>query len=182
VFLQIGPVSLPNFPVAAETWRTRTVAGLGTMQNMLLTTEYAFASWVHFWTLNGAPTLQFARIPNADGSLVIPEEETIVSAISNYQGNSTDLYIMMGTSCLMHHRSTQHLLTSFTTPTAPGASSYPMVTFNALMIRSKSMPDYTKAKALVDWIYWSQTETSAAQIARSYDELFPALCSTCSCF
>jgi hypothetical protein len=86
------------------------------MQNMLLTTEYAFASWVHFWTLNGAPTLKFARIPNADGSLVIPEEETIVSAISNYQGNSTDLYIMMGTSCLMHRRSTQHLLTSFRNP------------------------------------------------------------------
>jgi len=30
------------------------------------------------------------------------------------------------------------------------------------------MPDLAKAQALVDWIYWTQTDTSAAQIARSY--------------
>ena len=71
------------------------------MQNLLLQTEHVFAGWVHFWTLNGAPTLQFARIPNVDGGLVIPEEETIVSAISHYQGASTDLYIMMGAFIIM---------------------------------------------------------------------------------
>jgi hypothetical protein len=66
------------------------------MQDLLLQTEHVFAGWVHFWTLNGAPTLQFARIPNVDGGLVIPEEDTIVSAISHYQGASTNLYIKMG--------------------------------------------------------------------------------------
>jgi hypothetical protein len=49
-----------------------------------------------------------------------------------------------------------------------GADSYPMVTFNAFMVRTQTMPDFTKAQALVDWIYWSQTDSSAAQIARSY--------------
>jgi hypothetical protein len=44
-----------------------------------------------------------------------------------------------------------------------------MVTFNALMIRTETMRDFTKAQALVDWIYWSQTDSSAAQIASSYD-------------
>jgi hypothetical protein len=43
-----------------------------------------------------------------------------------------------------------------------------MVTFNALMVRSETMPDLAKAQALVDWIYWTQTDTNARQIARSY--------------
>jgi hypothetical protein len=43
-----------------------------------------------------------------------------------------------------------------------------MVTFNALMVRSETMPDLAKAQALVDWIYWSQTDINARQIARSY--------------
>ena len=58
--------------------------------------------------------------------------------------------------------------TNGNTNAAPGPESYPMVTFNALMVRSETMPDLAKAQALVDWIYWTQTDTSAAQIARSY--------------
>jgi hypothetical protein len=147
-------VALPVFPVVQqEPARTRPLAGLSTMQNLLLSTPYAFASWVHFWTLNGAPTLNFVQLPNAQGNLVYPNETTIVSAITNHKGASTDLYIMM----------------------SEGADSYPMVTFNAFMVRTRTMPDLTKAKALVDWIYWTQTDASAAQIARSANMVVASL-------
>ncbi len=140
-------MSLPTFPVVVEEpARTRGIGGLGSMQNLLLSTPNIFAAWVHFWTLNGSPTLNFVQLPNAAGNLVYPNETTIVSAITNHKGASTDLYIML----------------------SGGADSYPMVTFNAFMVRTKTMPDYAKAQALVDWIYWSQTDSSAAQIARSY--------------
>jgi hypothetical protein len=169
-------LSLPSFPVVSEEpARTRGIGGLGSMQNLLLNTPYIFAAWVHFWTLNGAPTLNFVQLPNANGNLVYPNETTIVAAITNHKGPSTDLYIML----------------------AEGVDSYPMVTFNAFMVRTETMPDYAKAQALVDWyadhlalvlpshsssgvwcsdaplcllfrIYWTQTDATAAQIARSY--------------
>jgi len=46
--------------------------------------------------------------------------------------------------------------------------SYPMVSYDAVILRSKSMPNFTKAQALVNWIYWTQTNSLAAQIARAY--------------
>lgn len=43
-----------------------------------------------------------------------------------------------------------------------------MVSYDAVILRSKSMPNFTKAQALVNWIYWTQTNSLAAQIARAY--------------
>jgi hypothetical protein len=54
---------------------------------------------------------QLLQLPNAAGNLVYPNETTIVSAITNHKGASTDLHIML----------------------ADGAGSYPMVTINAFM-------------------------------------------------
>ncbi len=41
-----------------------------------------------------------------------------------------------------------------------------MVTYNSLMVRTRDMPDCNKAKALVDWIYWTQTDEDASSLAQ----------------
>ncbi|NEJ83367.1 hypothetical protein GR268_43640, partial [Rhizobium leguminosarum] len=51
---------------------------------------------------------------------------------------------------------------------SPGAASWPIAAYNQFLVYTRDMNDCSKAKALVDWIYWSQTDSSAAQIARSY--------------
>jgi len=50
---------------------------------------------------------------------------------------------------------------------APGRESYPMVGYDAIIVRSKSMPNFTKAQVLIEWIYWTQTNSLAQQIAAS---------------
>jgi hypothetical protein len=91
--------------------RTITTSGLGAMQTALDNTKYIFSWWVHFLTLNSAPTLQFAQIPNAEGRYVTPNDVTIVSAITNHQGSPTDLFIMLCT-CSSHTRHASRTRTS----------------------------------------------------------------------
>lgn len=43
-----------------------------------------------------------------------------------------------------------------------------MVVISQLVVHGKEMTDRTKAQALVDWIYWTQTDPTAAQIAQKY--------------
>jgi len=42
-----------------------------------------------------------------------------------------------------------------------------MVGYDAIIVRSKSMPNFTKAQVLIEWIYWTQTNSLAQQIAAS---------------
>jgi hypothetical protein len=41
-----------------------------------------------------------------------------------------------------------------------------MANVHAFSVHQSSMADCTKAAALVDWIYWTQTSDDALQIAR----------------
>jgi hypothetical protein len=108
----VGPVALPTYPVAQQDPnRTIITSGLGAMQTALDDTKYIFSWWVHFLTLNSAPTLQFAQIPNAEGRYVTPNDVTIVSAITNHQGSPTDLFIMLCT-CIPHTRHARRTQTS----------------------------------------------------------------------
>jgi len=147
----VGATNSPTFPVVVEEpWRTIPVAGLGTMQELLIRTSNVFTIWFNYYVEN-IVILNFIQLPNSEGVYLWPNATTIEAAIQNYQGSPDDMFLMF----------------------SPGSMSYPMVSYDAVILRSKSMPNFTKAQALVNWIYWTQTNSLAAQIARASHVVLP---------
>ena len=55
----------------------------------------------------------------------------------------------------------------------PGPDSWPIVIFSSILFRSVTM-SLSEATALVDWIWWIQTDPSALRIANRYNTtLYP---------
>jgi hypothetical protein len=49
-----------------------------------------------------------------------------------------------------------------------GAQSWPMANLHTFIVHQSTMSDCTKAAALVDWIYWTQTSAAALDLAARY--------------
>ncbi len=43
-----------------------------------------------------------------------------------------------------------------------------MANMHSFVVHQSTMADCTKAKALVDWIYWTQTDPAALALAQQY--------------
>ena len=137
----IGYIGVPVYPVASEVNRTKPCATLNDA-TAAMRTPYAMGQGVSFTALSSA-TLRPASMKIND-TVLTPSRSSIVAGISN-AASPTDLLIL----------------------SSPGNGSWPMISTNALAVHSRDMVDCNKAKELVDWIYWTQTDTTAANIAQA---------------
>jgi len=95
--LQVGATNSPTFPVVVEEpWRTIPVAGLGTMQELLIRTSNVFTIWFNYYVEN-IVILNFIQLPNSEGVYLWPNATTIEAAIQNYQGSPDDMFLMFCT-------------------------------------------------------------------------------------
>jgi len=86
---------------------------------------------------------------NTAGRLVSPTTESVLSAIQDnvdLLNSGADIYTLYF---------------------APGENSWPIIAINSMIFHSRNMPDCRKAKALVDWIYWIQTDPFGKSIMDS---------------
>lgn len=53
-------------------------------------------------------------------------------------------------------------------PNGGSDESWPFTTYSSFLYRSSSMQDCAKARALADYLYWTQTNPVARQISERY--------------
>jgi hypothetical protein len=92
--------------------------------------------------------LGMADLINPAGNRVSPTYESLVSAIDDFSANASITNFVLGS----------------------GSGSWPMATYHQFIVHQSTMVDCTKAQGLIDWIYWSQTSTTAVELAQKYDD------------
>lgn len=141
---KVDSANLVTYPVVEqEPNRTLGLASLSDYPVQMRDNDYTFTTWVSFLALTTA-NVRVAKTINKAGNTIEVNTTTLRAAIE-YLEHPLDMY-------------TLH---------APGALSWPMINYNAFMVRTTAMTDCNKAAALVDWIYWTQTAESASDIADS---------------
>jgi hypothetical protein len=120
---------------------------------------------------------------NNDGVVVRANSTTIQSAVTNYvHTDPTYTGIILSTQlCLFKHAHHHAHLSdqncgnvsslSLSLRTGGGAESWPLAAVGSLIYRSRTMADCNKAKALADYMFYSQIDSGARLIAQR--------CTTC---
>jgi hypothetical protein len=108
---------------------------------------YSLGVWVY------EQTRQYRRLGVADlinpaGNRVSPTYESVTSAVNDFSADASIFNFVLGS----------------------GSGSWPMATYHRFIFYQSTMADCSKARALVDWIYWSQTSATAVDLARKYDQ------------
>jgi hypothetical protein len=136
---------LGHFPAMDVPGRTigRTIREYALL-NAIIDTKYSFA-FHHNPDVVTSRTIKGASIYNAAGNLVPCDPTTIYAA-------------------MMDHKDDIKASISL----APGANSWPMVLVNSITIHTREMTDCTKAGGLLDYLYWAQSSTDAADMATAY--------------
>jgi tRNA A-37 threonylcarbamoyl transferase component Bud32 len=139
----VGWTGVPVYPISQSSpGRTQPCATLNEA-TVAMRTPYALGMGVSFTALTSAHLRPASLMIN--GTVLAPTRESIVQGITN-SASPTDLFILA----------------------PPGNSdSWPMISTNALAVHSRNSVDCTKAKKLVEFIYWTQTDETAATIAKA---------------
>jgi hypothetical protein len=148
---KVGSAAVPAYPVISlAPERVRPVPTLNANNEMVSRTHYAISFGTSFKAQNYVG-VRPAAMYNLAGGRVLATREHIVAGITNAL-DPTAMQINL----------------------APGNESWPMITYNELVLRTRSMTDCQKAREIVDWIYWTQTADLAARTAEAGRIIIPA--------
>jgi ABC-type phosphate transport system substrate-binding protein len=171
----VGVVDNPStYPVLGQPNRTDSVVGaesaLASRMNGKANTFSALSSG----QLATAKSVRMAALYNpSNGRYIVPSPASIQAAMEA-NANATLIHLFLGarnctanlnplfsTSLCVFVLWSAHIRFS---PAAPGENSYPLVVYDTFLI-SKNSTDCTKAAALSDWMYWTQSSTTALKVA-----------------
>jgi ABC-type phosphate transport system substrate-binding protein len=107
---------------------------------------YSLGIWIYEQTRQQRK-IGMADLINTAGNRVSPTYESLISAIDDFSTNASITNFVLGS----------------------GNGSWPMATYHQFILRQSTMVDCSKARGLIDWIYWSQTSATAVDLARKYD-------------
>jgi phosphate transport system substrate-binding protein len=93
-----------------------------------------------------ANKITFARMVNKAGTLVTADAASLASAMNDFANSFTPQM-------------------TNTIVDAPGANSWPIAGYTYYILHATSMTDCTKAQKLLQYIYWTLTDPSAAKMA-----------------
>jgi ABC-type phosphate transport system substrate-binding protein len=140
--VQAGPDAV--LPVESD---PRTVCSDDT-PGSLSSLHYSFAIWPSPQLFIDARDVKQARMVNSAQNVVAASDSSVRAAIASDPGQASDPYGALVLS--------------------PGAASWPIAAYNQFQVYTRDMNDCSKAKALVDWIYWTQSAPEAASLASTY--------------
>jgi hypothetical protein len=111
---------------------------------------------------------------NIKGNVVSPGPDSFLSALNDFADRPEITTLFLGTRCLKAQCAldirfvTLDLTILSIDCSGTGEGSWPLATYNFLLIDSRTMPVCQKAHALVDWLYWTQSSTEGLQLANGY--------------
>jgi hypothetical protein len=109
---------------------------------------YSLGVWVYDFTRQQR-RLATADMINPAGNRVSPTYESVLSAVNDFSADANTFSLVLGS----------------------GSGSWPMATYHRFTFYQSTMVDCVKARALIDWIYWSQTSAAAVDLARKYAKI-----------
>ncbi|QBZ81599.1 Serine/threonine protein kinase, catalytic domain containing protein [Pandoravirus celtis] len=119
---------------------------------------YSFTFWPTH-ALQGVVGVVAGGMVNPAGNRVLPDTASLASTLADFAPAMAAADIV---------------LPDVDPVAGPGARSWPVAMYNYLMLRTRTMVDSAKAKALVDWIYWAQSTSEARALA---EQNYVVMCS-----
>ncbi len=126
------------------------------------------------WTLSSITNsnMTYASLVNVRGAVVEANSKTVLSAVTSVADASTGVY-NLGKLHPPHFVALSLISSTHNTTIATVADAWPItVGLPFLLPLGAADLDCVKTKALVDWIYWTQTSSLAYQLAEGYVFLF----------
>nr|UDO47013.1 serine/threonine protein kinase [Pandoravirus massiliensis] len=120
--------------------------------------DYSFTFWPTH-ALQGAVGVTAGGMINPAGNRVLPDTAALASTLADFAPAMAAADIA---------------LPDVDPVAGPGERSWPIAMYNYLMLRTRTMVDSAKAKALVDWIYWAQSTEEARALA---EQNYVVMCS-----
>jgi len=146
---EVGITWLVNYPVM-RTDPARTVAVTGpVVPATMQANPYSFALWPTM-SLQGSLGVLVGGIYNAVGNRVIPDTTALLETLYDFAPAMANASASLPEVVPVLSRS-------------PGA--WPIGQYNYLMLRTRSMVDAGKAKAIADWLYWVMSAPEAQATA-----------------
>jgi serine/threonine protein kinase/ABC-type phosphate transport system substrate-binding protein len=147
-----------QFPVMFdEPNRTVGIVGMA-VPPAVQATPYSFTFWPTH-ALQGVVGVVAGGMINPAGNRVLPDTASLASTLADFAPAMAAADIA---------------LPDVDPVAGPGARSWPVAMYNYLMLRTRTMVDSAKAKALVDWIYWAQSADEARVLA---EQNYVVMCS-----
>jgi ABC-type phosphate transport system substrate-binding protein len=110
-------------------------------------TDGAFAVWYVTDIITEVRNVQMASLVNPAGNVVQPSSASLAAAVADYAGMIDNTVIAMG----------------------PGPDSWPLAGYGMMVLDSEyPVKEQLLAQGLLDWVYWTQTSSTAAAIAGNY--------------
>ena len=152
----------PNLPIQGTGRLTIDVSDpMPTLSN----TTNAMGVWMHE-KLRINRKLGVADFVNPAGNRVAPSAASLQSAINDFSAYTNVVDLINGSSRGISGvwlRPNSQI--SRPTKSGAGAKSWPMATYHQFIVHYTTMPDCVKARGLVDWIFWTQTDPTAMSLA-----------------
>jgi serine/threonine protein kinase/ABC-type phosphate transport system substrate-binding protein len=143
----VGIVDVPTtYPVQMAVNRSVDLAGVeSALASRMNTLAYGFTALSSGQLLTSKNVRSAALYNPSTGQYVVPSTDAILAAMQAFS-NATLLHLFQGAL------------------NAPTDESYPLVLYD-ILLTAKNSTDCTKAAALADWIYWTQSAEAAEKIA-----------------
>lgn len=162
VCMQVGPNnSNLNLLIQGTRWL---IIDMSDLTLMLSNTTNAMGVWMHK-KLQLNHKLGMANFINPAGNCVAPSAESLQSTINNFSAYMNVVDLINGSS----------------TKSGAGVKSWLMATYHQFIIHQTTMPDCVKARGLVDWIFWIQTDPMAMSLASQCAQFLPHNHNSYSC-
>jgi hypothetical protein len=165
--VKVGPDDdNPNLPIQGT---GRLIINVSDPMPPLSNTTNAMGVWMHE-KLRINRKLGVADFVNPAGNRVAPGAESLQSAINDFSADASVVDLINGSSGLNAWGISGDVVAPKLTDqpinkSGAGAKSWPMATYHQFIVHHTTMPDCVKARGLVDWIFWTQTDPTALNLA-----------------
>lgn len=127
----------------------RTINATGMWPAEVEANAYSMAMWAAE-KVRVRKTISLADLINPAGNRVSQNSGSLISAMNDFSPDPNSNLLVLG----------------------GGAGSWPLAAYHQFLVHKSTMADCVKAQSLVDWIYWTQTDPAALDLARKYDGLY----------